>query len=166
MPVMNEKAGPSHYIRRGELSPRRPVAVDLIEVCPEEGKCLRPGCRAKVVLHYRSNVAAEVVWGFAFRTEDLQINIASCTRGLDGGYSHLEVGEHCLVCRIPELPMQAGVYAIQGGIGDAESKAALAMLGYEDAPCYFTVAAPDISRASNYSMFRNDLIAIKTEWDS
>jgi hypothetical protein len=118
------------------------------------------------VLRYRSNMEAEVVWGFTFCTEDLHINIASCSKGLDGGYSHLEAGEHYLVCRIPEFPLQAGVYAIRGGIGEAESRAALATLGYEDAPCYFTVAAYEISRASNFNMAENDLVAIKAEWDS
>lgn len=165
MQMMDEEAAPAHYIRRGELSPHRPVAIDLIEVLPEEGEHLRTGSPAKVVLRYRSNIATEVLWGFTFSTEDLQINIASCSKGLDDGCSHLKAGEHYLVCRIPDFPLLAGVYAIRGGIGETESKAALAALGYEDAPCYFTVAASDINWTSNENIVRNNLVAIKIEWD-
>jgi lipopolysaccharide transport system ATP-binding protein len=163
--AVSEKAGPGRYVRRGELSSRRPIAIDLIEVLPEEGRFLRPGYPAKVVLRYRSNIAAEVAWGFSLCTEDLQVCIASCAKGLDGGRSHLRAGEHCLMCRIPDFPLQAGVYAVRGGIA-AESHAAMVLLGYDDAPCYFSVAAFDISRASNFNMETNDLVVMKTEWCS
>jgi hypothetical protein len=56
------------------------------------------------------------------------------------------------------------VYAIRGGIGEAESSISLGSRGYREPPDFFTVAAGEISRTNNFKMGTNDLIGTRTEW--
>jgi hypothetical protein len=96
----------------------------------------------------------------------MQTSIASFPRGLDGNPSHVHVGEGSIVAVLPELPLQPGVYAVRGGIGDADSLTGITIKGYEDSPHFFTVVAHDVSRSANYKVIHGDLIACKVEWIS
>jgi len=147
-----------------DLMENRPVVIDRISVVPVEGDALRTGHPVKVSIHYRSRVERDVGWGFSICTRDLQVNIASCAHGFDGGASRLRVGEHALSCVLPELALQAGVYAIRGGIGELHSQAGLAARGYEDSPLYFTVVAPKVTKTTNWQVMQADLVEMKVEW--
>ncbi len=147
-----------------ELIPTRPVVIDQLEILPVDGEALHTGQPAKVVMRYRSSIHARVVWAFTLCTADLHVAIASCTRGMDGEDSSISPGEHSLVCRLPELLLRPGVYAIRGGIGDAISHVGLAVTGYEDAPTFFTVVERRVSRANNWQLMQNDLVVMKAEW--
>jgi hypothetical protein len=149
---------------RMDFPESRPLVIDYIEVVPTQGESLRTGKRAKVIFRYRSRIQARVIWAFTLQTADLQVAIASCTRGMDGEGSRITPGEHSLACLLPELLLRPGVYAIRGGIGDAISQAALAVRGYEDSPCFFTVAAQEASRGNNWQQLQNDLVDLKVEW--
>lgn len=146
-------------------SSTQPVIIDRIEVLPEEGGELTTGKGARVAVCYRSNISLEVIWGFSFCTPDLQINIASCS-SVGGQHSQLQFGQHKLLCRLPSLPLQAGVYAIRGGVAEAATQSAIAIRGYQDKPDFFTVKAAKASRASNFQMGADDLIAIDAEWSA
>ncbi len=163
---LNEAALPLPVSRTGEveLSAAAPVVVDRIELLPVDGGDLKTGSAVKVALHCRSSISREIVWGFTLCTADLQVNIATCAKGMDGRNSRLEPGENTLSCILRELPLQPGVYAVRGGVGDAATLAPLALRGYEDKPDFFTVVAAQISRTSNFQMVTNDLVKITTEW--
>ena len=147
-----------------ELTDACPVVIEQLEILPAEGESLRTGQPAKVVLRYRSRIHARVVWAFTLCTADLHVTIASCTRGMDGEDSSISPGEHLLTCRLPELVLRPGVYAIRGGIGDAISHVGLAVRGYEDAPTFFTVVSPKVSSGNNWQLAQNDLVSMKAEW--
>jgi lipopolysaccharide transport system ATP-binding protein len=147
-----------------ELTGSQQVVIDRISVVPLEGEALRTGCAVKVSLHYRSRMECEVGWAFTICTRDLQVNITSCVRGFDGPSCKLLVGEHTFSCLLPELVLQAGVYAIRVGIGDLKSQQGLAARGYEDAPHFFTVVPPKLTRTSNWQVMQADLIAMKVDW--
>jgi ABC-type polysaccharide/polyol phosphate transport system ATPase subunit len=140
------------------------VMIDGFEVQALDGSLLRAGCAARVLLRYRSKIRTQVTWGFSICTADLQTNITSCAKDTDGEISWIEVGAGTLACRLPEFPLQAGVYAIRGGIGEVESRTAFAVRGYRDKPDFFTVSAGEASRVNNFKMGSSDLIAIRTDW--
>jgi lipopolysaccharide transport system ATP-binding protein len=147
-----------------EFPDNRPVIIDQIEIVPVEGDTLQTGKPAKVIFHYRSRIDARVIWAFTLSTADLQVAIASCTHGMDGEDSSIVPGTNELACLLPELVLRPGVFAIRGGIGDAVSRQALAVLGYENSPAYFTVEAPKASHANNWQLLQNDLVTIKVKW--
>jgi lipopolysaccharide transport system ATP-binding protein len=147
-----------------ELTQSRQVVIDRISVVPLEGDTLRTGYAVKVSFDYRSRMECEVGWAFTICTHDLQVSIASCALGLDGASCKLLVGEHTLSCVLPELSLQAGVYAIRGGIGELKSQSGLAARGYEDAPHFFTVAPPKLTKTSNWQVMQADLVTMKVEW--
>jgi ABC-type polysaccharide/polyol phosphate transport system ATPase subunit len=149
---------------RLELTAARPMVLDSIEVVPVEGDTLYTGKPAKVIFRYRTRISATIGWGFTICTGDLRINIASCAQGMDGNGGPTVPGEHALVCLLPELTLQAGVYAVRGGIGDAVTQAALAVRGYEDKPHFFTVATSQATRSANFSVMQDDLVTMKVEW--
>ena len=157
VPVVREYA-------RGDFPESRSLVIDHLEVVPTHGQDLQTGKPARVILRYRSRIQARVVWAFTVQTADLQVTIASCSRGMDGEDSGVMPGEHALVCLLPALLLRPGVYAIRGGIGDAGSQVGLATRGYEDSPCYFTVAGKKASRANNWQQLQNDLVEMEVEW--
>jgi lipopolysaccharide transport system ATP-binding protein len=146
------------------LSSDQPIVVDDIEVVPVDGGPLHTGKPTKVMIHYRSIVDAAVTWGFSICSSDLQTCIVSFPKGLDGDPSHIAAGEGSLVAILPDFPLQPGVYAVRGGIGDAASLTGIAIKGYEDSPHFFTVLPSDVSRTGNYKVLHGDLITCKVEW--
>jgi hypothetical protein len=149
---------------RVEFPENRSLVIDTIEVIPTHGETLQTGKPAKVIFRYRSRIQARVIWAFTVHTADLQVTIASCTRGMDGEDSHVMPGEHSLACLLPALVLRPGVYAVRGGFGDVISQTGLATRGYEDAPCYFKVAPQKATRANNWQQTQNDLVEMQVEW--
>jgi ABC-type polysaccharide/polyol phosphate transport system ATPase subunit len=149
-----------------ELTESRPVVIDGISVVPVEGQTLLTGRPAKVSFHCRSLNEAEVGWGFTICTRDLQMNIASCAMGFDGESVLLKPGENTISCILPQLVLQAGVYAIRGGIGDSKHQTAIAAWGYEESPHFFTVSKPVLTKVSNWQVMMDDLIQMDVEWHS
>lgn len=146
------------------LSPEQPLIVDDIEVIAADGGPLVTGKPAKVFFRYRSLRPAEITWGFTICTSDMQTSVASCVKGLDGDFSTVLAGEGVLVATLPDFPLQPGVYAVRGGIGDALSLTALSIKGYRDSPHFFTVVPADVSRTANYKILHHDLVDIRVEW--
>ena len=151
--------------RASEQTAQSPqVTIERISVVPLQGETLRTGCAAKVCFDYHSLVECDVSWGFTICTRDLNVSIASCAHGLDGTPCKLLVGSHSFSCVLPELVLQAGVYALRGGIGELKTQVGLAARGYEDAAFFFAVAPPVLTRTSNWQVMQADLVAMKVEW--
>ena len=149
-----------------QLTPEVPIAVDEIEVLSLDGGPLLTGKPAKVLVHYRALEAADITWGFTICTSDMQTSIASCVKGLDGDASHIDAGSGVLTANLPNFPVQPGVFAVRGGIGDAGSLTAVSIKGYRDAPHFFTVVPGEVSRTANYKLLHNDLVNFDVEWES
>ena len=148
------------------LTPEQPIIVDDMQVISADGGPLLQGKPAKVLMHYRALYPADITWGFSICTADLHISVASCVRGLDGDPSHVEPGPGTLTAILPDFPIQPGVYAVRGGIGDAGSFSAISIKGYQDSPHFFTVATGDVSRTANYRVLRGDLVTFEVQWIS
>jgi len=148
------------------LTAEAPIVLDAIEVLSLDGAPLLTGKSAKVVMHYRSMVPSAITWGFTILTSDLQTSLASCVKGLDGEPTHIEAGEGALTAVLPDLPVQPGVYAVRGGIGDAMSLTAVSIKGYRDAPHFFTIAPGEINRTANYKVLNGDLVSFNVQWQS
>lgn len=159
LPILEDKS-------LGLLTPEVPLAVDDIEVVSMDGGPLITGKAAKLLMHYRALAAADITWGFSICTSDLQITIASCVKGLDGDPSHIEAGKGILTAILPNFPVQPGVYAARGGIGEAGSLTAVSIKGYRDAPHFFTVVPGESSRTANYKLFHHDLVTMDVDWQS
>jgi hypothetical protein len=149
---------------RQELSETCMLVLDRFEVLPLGPKPLVPGSPAKVVLHYRSRVDMPVAWAFSFCTSDRQTTISTSTKGFDGCTSRLLPGEHRFECMIPNLPLRAGTYSIRGGLSDPPLFTPLALIGYDDAPDFFTVDPVEATREVNLQMTLGDLVHIDVEW--
>jgi lipopolysaccharide transport system ATP-binding protein len=148
-----------------EPTSERPVVIDCFQVVPETGTSLVPGAAALVKLHYRSLIETDDAgWGFMLLTGDLQICIASCNIGMDGELLTLLKGANRLVCRLPELILVPGVYAIKGGIGELSTGQGLALKGYDDPPDYFTVETREDTRHTNWQRQMSTLVTMKAEW--
>ncbi len=145
-------------------TPRQSVIVDNFEMLAADGGPLFSGCRAKVVLSCRSEVAAEIGWGFTLCTADLHTIIASFANGMEDRTSRVVPGPNQLVCLLPELPLRPGVYAIQGGVGDVATQAAISVRGYRDAPDFFTVVESAVNRTNNFQAVTGALISIESQW--
>lgn len=146
------------------LTQEDPVMVDEIEVVALDGGPLLTGKPVRVSFHYRSMKTAEITWGFTICTTDMQTSVASCIKGLDGDHSTIAPGPGILTAILPDLPLQPGVYAMRGGIGDALSLTALAIKGYRDSPHFITVVPGDVSRTANYKVLQGDLVDMRVEW--
>ena len=131
-----------------------------------DGGPLMTGKAAKLLMHYRALTPADITWGFSICTSDLQTSISSCVKGLDGEPTHIEPGKGTLTAVFPNFPMQPGVYAARGGIGEAGSLTAVSIKGYGDAPHFFTVVPGESSRTANYKVMNNDLVDIDVDWQS
>jgi len=151
--------------RRGsELSDEKPVIVDAFELIPEAGPSLLTGQAARVRLRCRSKIGGPVGWGAIVRTRDLRTNIFAFGLGFDGESIDLHAGENVLECRIPHLPLQPGNYAICGGVSDLETIQAIAALGFEDAPDFFSVETGEASRNTNWQDVMQTLVQVPVEW--
>lgn len=142
----------------------QPIVIDQLEVTAEEGPDLITGCAALVTLRCRSNISAEVGWGFTICTADLLASISSFGLGLDGGSVAILPGENEFRCRIPCLPLRPGIYAVRGGIADMVTFMPIALLGYENAPSFFTIKSDQPDRTRNWQSLTQDLVAMKAEW--
>jgi len=148
------------------LTPEVPVAVDDIQVVSMDGGPIITGKTAKLLMHYRALVPSDITWGFSICTSDLQTTITSCVKGLEGDATHIEPGKGVLTAVLPDFPVQPGVYAARGGIGEAGSLTAVSIKGYGDAPHYFTVVPGETTRTANYKVMNSDLVSIPVDWKS
>lgn len=148
-----------------EPSSESPVVIDRFEAIGEHEMGIVTGAPVRIRLHCHSTREVDVTWGFSFLTSDLQTSIASCNRGLDDAPQRLKPGHNILECRIPELPLLPGNYAIRGGLGDARTLTALTLRGYSDKPDFVQVGSGGGStRTGNWRAMLGDLIAIDVEW--
>jgi hypothetical protein len=149
---------------RQQPTGEHPIVVDGLEVSAEDGGSLMTGCCVIVTLRCRSQIAGEVGWGFTLCTADLTTSISSLAIGLDGRSVAIRPGENEFRCRIPNLPLRPGVYAIRGGVSDAATRMAIALLGHHDAPAFFTVTSDQPDRTGNMRSLLHDLVEIPVEW--
>jgi len=154
--------------RRGytPLTPEQPLMLDEIEILSVDGGPIHTGKPVKVMMHYRALHSASITWAFTICTSDLQTSVASLVKGLDGDASFVEAGPGVLTAVLPRFPVQPGVYAVRGGIGDAGSLAPLSSKGYRDSPHFFTVVPSDVSRTANYKVQHGDLVDFDVDWKS
>jgi len=141
-----------------------PVVIDNLDITATDATDLQTGCEALVTLRCHSLNATDVGWGFTLWTVDMLTCIASFTLGLDGRRMQLRQGENIFRCRIPKLPLRPGSYALRGGIMDSRTLLAMALLGYEDKPTYFTIKGQDSDYTSNLRSLLGDLVEIDADW--
>ncbi|MEM7479607.1 MAG: polysaccharide ABC transporter ATP-binding protein [Acidobacteriota bacterium] len=146
------------------LSTREPVIIDRLEILPITGDTLRTGEVAEVHLHYRSRQARpEVFWGFRVATADLMVQITSglLHAGERPAYALAE-GSGVLRCRIPNLPLLAGTYALRGAIAEPDNGALIALFGHDQAPTLFAVEGR-AHPSENFHRLSGDLVAVAVE---
>ena len=149
------------------LSEDQPIILDDMQILPVGGAELTTGGRARIVLHYRSNIAMNVAWGFDICTPDLLITITANADGVNGPPCRTNVGNGQFVCDLPVLQLRPGNYALRGGIADAATFASISNKGRDGtAPTLFTVAStPEQSTVlDNYYRLLNTLIDIPVEF--
>ena len=76
----------------------------------------------------------------------------------------IQPGENQFHCRIPVLPLCPGNYAIRGGVTDLNTSMALALLGFQDSPAFFSVKGAQVDKISNWHAMLNDLVLVPVEW--
>ena len=138
--------------------------IDRFEVIPELHPFLATGHAAMITIYCRSRIEIEAGWGFSVCTADLMTSIFSCSVGFNERCLTIRRGENEFRCRIESLPLAAGTYAIRGGIGDTATLSALAVLGFEESPNFFTVKSEEADLAKNWQSVMNDLVVIPVEW--
>jgi lipopolysaccharide transport system ATP-binding protein len=142
----------------------QPIVVEAFEVAPEGNGPLATGGPAIVTLRCRSLIEAKLGWGFSICTGNLLSTVFSCALGLEGGGVPIHRGLNEFRCRIPSLPLRPAVYAIRGGVSDSSTNIAMAVLGYQDAPSFFTVGPDHVSRTTNFQADSDALISVPVEW--
>ncbi len=142
----------------------QPIVIEELHVTPEEGPDLLTGRSAIVTLHCRSQIAAQAGWGFNFCTADLATSISSFAIGLDAASVTVRPGKNEFRCRIPNLPLRPGSYAVRGGVTDLATFMPIALLGYQNAPSFFTIESGQSDRDGNLRSLANDLVTIRAEW--
>jgi hypothetical protein len=133
-------------------------------VSAEDGSSMTTGCCVIVTLHCHSQIAVRVGWGFSFCTADLLTSVASVAIGLEGRSVMVRPGDNEFRCRIPYLPFRPGIYAVRGGLTDLATFTPIALLGYQNAPCFFTVEADHSDGDNNLLSQTNGLVTIPAEW--
>jgi hypothetical protein len=157
-------AGEANPKTRNRPTAEQPIVMDDLQVTAEDGPGIFAGSSVIVTLCCRSQIAAEVGWGFTICTADLLTSIASFEIGLDGRGVIVRPGENQFRCRIPNLPLRPGIYAIRGGVTDLATFMPITTWGYQDAPGFFTVESDQPDRDSNFRSHNNDLVTIPAEW--
>jgi ABC-type polysaccharide/polyol phosphate transport system ATPase subunit len=147
---------------RAAPTPDTPVVIDQLEVIPEEGDSLTTGCSAIVSLYCRSVWTGEIAWGFSICTPDMLINIASCGE-IHEAKPVMQQGQNVFQCRIPRLPLRAGVFAIRGGVVDGKTLAPIATHGYDNKADFFVVKPEKATKTVNSHLLQNALIEMQTE---
>jgi hypothetical protein len=137
-----------------------PVVIDRFEVIPERHPFLATGHAAIIKIYCRSRIEIEAGWGFSVCTADLLTSIFSSGVGFNERRLTIRPGENEFRCRIQSLPLRAGTYAIRGGIGDTATLSALAVLGFEESPNFFTVKSEQADLTTNWQ----SMIVIPVEW--
>jgi ABC-type polysaccharide/polyol phosphate transport system ATPase subunit len=153
-----------NWLTADQTSPEHPIVVDALDMIAEGRSDLVTGCSGIITLRCRSQIDIEVGWGFTIFTADLTTAISTFALGLDGRSVMVERGENEFRCRIPNLPLRPGTYAIRGGIADKATLMGIAVKGYEDAPSFFTVKSEQSDRTGNFQSLMNDLVEIPAEW--
>jgi lipopolysaccharide transport system ATP-binding protein len=162
-PVVPPEPSPAVSLRP-ILTDEHPVVVDRFEVLPESDPVLMTGSSAIVTIYCRSRITVAAGWGFLISTSDLLTSIFSCSIGLDGRSVVIQPGENRFRCRIPNLPLCAGNYAIRGGVSDLDTSMAIALLGFQDSPNFFAVKGAQVDKTNNLHALLNDLVSVPVEW--
>ena len=157
-------AGEAGSGTRPRPTDEQPIVIEDLAVTPEDGPGLFTGRSALVTLRCRSQLGTQVGWAFSLCTADLSTSISSFAIGLDGRSVTVRPGENEFRCRIPDLPLRPGVYAVRGGVTDLGTFTAITLRGYQNAPGFFTVESDQPDRDSNLRSAANDLVAIRAEW--
>lgn len=151
-------------IDQPELDAESPVAIDDAEITPAGDHQLVTGGAAVVTLTCRALTDMEVGWAFNICTVDLQTSIVTCGVGEERRGVRIRKGLNRLQCRIPNLPLCAGTFALRTAVVDLETVSPLALRGFENRPGFFTVHAGEKSLRSNAQIGMNDLIAMPVEF--
>ncbi len=141
-----------------------PIRIESLTIRPSQQSALRHGGDAEIELQYvADNPAAAVVWGVSICTDDMATHVASALCGFDRATREVLAGHGTFRCRLKKLPLHAGVYALKAGIADAGTGAALADVGWECDPLYFSVQAIP-SRLANMHALMGDLVGLEVDW--
>jgi lipopolysaccharide transport system ATP-binding protein len=151
--------------RQMRLSDDNATVIEGVTICSVDGSELRCGMDARLILRYRSHQEIErVYWGFVVLTADLTTCVVARLTGPSDGECRLERGVGELCCTIPRLPLNGGVYALRAAILDAETRAPIARLGWQNAPSFFTVES-EASEVSNVQSLQRALVTMDVRWE-
>lgn len=147
-----------------KVSSEHPVVIESVEITGAQGGPLRNGQPAQIRVRYASTSEVEgIVWGFTLCTRDLSMHIASGLAGFGDAPCRLRSGRGEFSCTIPRLPLHAGTYALKAGIADADTGGAIANVGWEDAPLFFTVTGSP-TKLENIHAVLGDLVSLDVQW--
>lgn len=141
-----------------------PVVIDRLLIRGRDGQPPQTGESAFVEIHYRTVRAMDdVMWGFTISTGDQLVQITSGLAGFDRRFPLVE-GRGVLRCSISRLPLVAGTYVLKGGIVDRETRAAIAEVGFEEAPAVIFSVQSSVNEESNIRAHLGDLVVMDIEW--
>ena len=139
-----------------------PYRIESLAIEPLGRERLETGGAARVVLRYVAERDLEpIAWGFQVCGVDLAAVLANGIGATEADGLRLSAGRGELSCEIPRLPLFAGQYALRGGLIEPWSRAVLALSGFEDPPCYFSIATPRDER-HNLGRLSGALVLLET----
>ncbi|MDP9190083.1 MAG: ABC transporter ATP-binding protein [Acidobacteriota bacterium] len=138
-----------------------PIVVEKLVAESLHGDNIRTSEPMRITLGYRSEVAAEVLWGFSIWTGDQWV----CVAGEHDPAAHaLLPGQGELTCIIPRLPLVGGRYALRAAILDYATRQPIALVGWQSAPSVLDVRSNG-GAVGNAQMANHHLVTIDVVWE-
>ncbi len=139
-----------------------PYRIESLAIEPLGRDRIETGGAARVVLRYVAERDLEpIAWGFQVCSVDLAAVLANGIGATEADGLRISAGRGELSCEIPRLPLFAGQYALRGGLIEPWSRGVLALSGFEDAPCFFSIATPRDER-HNLGRLSGALVLLET----
>lgn len=138
-----------------------PVRIDAVRVCgTEDGEALVSGAPAVLEIAFTAHQRLAVRCSFSVCTADLSIRVASF---MEPAVSVIEAGAHVRRCRIANLPLAHGTFALRAAVLDPETLMSIAHQGYASTPLEFRVEEP-LNRVSLLTRQIGQLLWIDHDW--
>jgi lipopolysaccharide transport system ATP-binding protein len=145
----------------GDAGPDARVHIDSVQVVSEtpSDRIMR-GDTLVVEITFSVSEPVRAGCSFSIHTRDLSVCIAAFG---DPRTGFLASGTHVRRCRIPDLPLAHGAYAVRVAIFHPETYIGHAQLGYSSAPVEFHVEEA-LSRGSLLTRHTGQLVWIAHDW--
>jgi lipopolysaccharide transport system ATP-binding protein len=137
-----------------------PVVIETLRTEPVDGDGIRTRAPLRITIGYRSEIEAEVLWGFSIWTSDEWVKVAG---EHDPAPRRLMPGTGELTCVIPRLPLVGGRYSIRAVVLDCATRLPLALSGVGSVSAVLDVR-PESEAVSNIQMSDYQIVALDIEW--